>query len=304
MGAPARSAGAVDDDAPAPNTAPTGRVREYWVAAVNTRWDIAPNGRDPLTDEAVDPRAHAFDATVYRRFTPGWRQPWPNRSSGENEGIPGPTIRAEVGDRVRIHFRNLDRVHRRPHSMHFHAFQYAPESDGAFIPHRSGKGGRVGVGESFTYELFAGADGYGVWPYHDHSVNMHESIAAGLYGSIVITRPAERRPDREFVVFFASHGGFDTINGRAFIGNTPTFRARVGDLVQWDVLTLGDAFHVFHVHGHRWRREGVPTDSELLGPSSTLRIRFTEDAPGPWYYHCHVESHMRNGMMGLYEVEQ
>ena len=47
--------------------------------------------------------------------------------------------------------------------------------------------------------------------------------------------------------------GFMTIDGRAFVGNTPVFHARVGDLVQWDVIAMGDDFHTFHVHGHRWR---------------------------------------------------
>jgi FtsP/CotA-like multicopper oxidase with cupredoxin domain len=78
----------------------------------------------------------------------------------------------------------------------------------------------------------------------------------------------------------------------------------VGQTVQWDVLALGEAFHVFHVHGHRWLRNGTPVDSELLGPSSTLKVRFKEDAPGVWFWHCHVESHQDNGMVGLYRVSR
>ena len=282
--------------------APSGRLIEYWIAAVNTTWDLAPNGRDPVMDDPVSADSRRFPATVYRRFTPGWRRPWPNRASGENGGIPGPTIRAMVGDTVLVHFKNMDSANRLPHSMHFHAFRYGPGSDGAFIPSVSGRGGAVPYQGSFTYRLVAVEDSYGVWPYHDHSPSMHESIDAGLYGAIVVTRPGDLPPDREFVVFLASHGGLDTINGRAFIGNTPTFHARAGDIVQWDVLTLGDNFHSFHVHGHRWLRDGTPTDVELLGPASTLLVRFQEDFPGTWYYHCHVESHMKNGMIGLYKV--
>ena len=165
---------------------PSGRVLHYWVAAVSTTWDMAPNGRDAVMDQPVAPEAHRFPALVYRRFTPGWRRPWPNRQSGDNGGIPGPTIRAEVGDRVLVHFKNLDAANRWPHSMHFHAFRYAPGSDGAFIPHVSGRGGAVPYGKSFTYELLALPDSHGVWPYHDHSHFMHESIMAGMYGTIVI----------------------------------------------------------------------------------------------------------------------
>jgi FtsP/CotA-like multicopper oxidase with cupredoxin domain len=279
-------------------------VREYWVKAVNTTWDVAPNGGDPLTGQAVPLGQRTITAVVYRRYTAGWRRRMPDGpASADNDGIPGPLIEARVGDRVIVHFRNEDRAHGRPHSMHFHAFTYRPASDGAYIPFVSGRGAAVPVGGSFTYRLTAGPDSAGVWPYHDHSVAMTDAIARGLYGPIVILRRGERPPDRRFVVFLGSTAGYDTINGRAFIGNTPTFRARVGDRVEWNVLAIGEAFHVFHIHGHRWRgASGAPADSELIGPSSTLRIRFTEDAPGTWYYHCHVESHQMNGMIGLYRV--
>ena len=48
-------------------------------------------------------------------------------------------------------------------------------------------------------------------------------------------------------------GDFQTIDGRAFVGNTPVVRAMVGDRIQWDVMAIGSEHHTFHVHGHRWR---------------------------------------------------
>jgi FtsP/CotA-like multicopper oxidase with cupredoxin domain len=93
-----------------------------------------------------------------------------------------------------------------------------------------------------------------------------------------------------------------TINGRAFVGNTPVFRAKVGDLVQWDVLAIGDDFHTFHVHGHRWMTADGPRDTQVIGPAESYKIRWREDIPGTWLYHCHVESHMMNGMIGIYRV--
>ena len=92
------------------------------------------------------------------------------------------------------------------------------------------------------------------------------------------------------------------IDGRAFVGNTPVMRARVGDLVQWDVLAMGSEHHTFHVHGHRWLENGTPRDTKTLGPAESFRIRWREDAPGTWLYHCHVEQHMMMGMIGIYRV--
>ncbi len=68
-----------------------------------------------------------------------------------------------------------------------------------------------------------------------------------------------------------------TIDGRAFVGNTPVFRAKVGDVVQWDVLAIGDDFHTFHVHGHRWMTADGPRDTQTVGPAESYKIRWRED---------------------------
>ena len=106
------------------------------------------------------------------------------------------------------------------------------------------------------------------------------------------------------MVYLSSHLGFMTIDGRAFVGNTPVFHAKVGDLVQWDVLAIGDDFHTFHVHGHRWLTADGPRDTQVIGPAESYKIRWREDIPGTWLYHCHVESHMMNGMIGIYRVSR
>lgn len=303
---------ALRDDGPTPSAklsmSRSGRpgVREYWIKAVNVPWDVAPNGMDALSGRVVPIGERALTAVVYRGYTRNWRKPLPNTSaSGDNDGIPGPLIEARVGDRVVVHFRNEDRAYRLPHSMHFHAFTYAPGSDGAFIPRISGRGSRVPVGGSFTYRLTAGPQSVGVWPYHDHSESMDASIPRGLYGAVAIMGRTEPAPDRRFVVAFGETLAYNSINGRAFIGNTPTFHAKVGERVEFDVIALGENFHTFHVHGHRWLNDaGRPTDTQTIGPGESFRIRWREDAPGTWYYHCHVESHQMNGMIGLYKVDR
>ncbi len=134
----------------------------------------------------------------------------------------------------------------------------------------------------------------------------------GLFGVVAVTDASTPRVDREFVLFFhdlyqADIPGlsqdFDAFNGACYLGNTPTFTASVGDRVRWRVAALGKEFHVFHVHGHRWRNDaGRFVNSEVVGPSTTLTVEYTEDIAGDWLYHCHVTDHMNGGMVGRYRV--
>lgn len=281
------------------------RTLQYWIAAVPLRWNIVPNEQDAINAKRFQPDQTTFDTVVYQAFTPGWERPLPDRPGvvGDNDGIPGPLIRARVGDTVLVHFKNLDTQRFQPHSMHFHGFRYSDASDGAFVPGFSGPGANVKPGDSFTYRLKAVSGSVGVWPYHDHSPSMMDSIHGGMYGAISILGPQQRRADKEFVVFLGSQLRFMTINGRAFVGNTPVLHARRGDLVQWDVLAIGDDHHTFHIHGHRWRSpDGTSIDTRTVGPAESFTFRIREDAPGTWLYHCHVEGHMERGMIGIYRV--
>ena len=282
-------------------------VRHVWVAAVPTTWNIVPNGRDGIMGTTFEPAQTVFPTVVYRRFTRDWKRPLRNapRTSVDHDLVPGPLIHARVGDRLRIHFKNMDRTLRNPHSMHFHGVAYRPGSDGVFVPGFDVRGGNVRPGQTWTYRLTAGPGSAGVWPYHDHSPSMHESLEGGLWGALSIRGRRERRPDREFVSVFAPMKDFQTINGRAFVGNTPVLRAKVGERIQWDVLAIGSEHHTFHVHGHRWRTAaGVPEDTRTLGPAESFRVTWREDAPGTWLYHCHVEQHMERGMIGIYQVSR
>ena len=292
--------GATAADAPVSAGTPA-HVVEVWVAAVPVTWNVVPNGHDAIGHMEFEPSETTFRTVVYREYTRDFARPIPNAAG--DRGIQGPLIHARVGDTILVHFRNLDTTFNRPHSMHFHGVHYRFGSDGSYIPGFSGSGANVKPGQTFTYRLVAGPDSAGVWPYHDHSPSMMDSIEGGLYGALSILAPGEKAPDHEFVVYLESQQGFMTINGRAFVGNTPVFRARVGETVQWDVLSLGDDFHTFHVHGHRWRTpDGAVRDTQVIGPAESYKIRWREDAPGTWLYHCHVESHMMNGMIGIYRV--
>src|SRR5829696_1361659 len=283
--------------APLVTAAPAGAaVREHWIAAVPVRWDVAPNGQDAIHHAEVEPGRRQLQSVAYRAYTRNWGRRLDRGAAAQTTGVIGPQLRGRVGDRFVIHFRNRDTLRREPHSMHFHGVHYAFGSDGSYIPGFSGRGAQVQPGQTYTYTFTAAADSRGVWSYHDHSPSMESSIAGGMYGSISILGAHQRCNDTEITVFFGAVGGFETINGRAYVGNTPVFRARVGETVQWNVLSLGDEFHTFHPHGHRGRTpDGTPEDTRTVGPAESFAVRWKEDRPGTWLYHCHVESHMTQG---------
>ena len=85
-------------------------TRDVWVAATPTEWNAVPNARDAIHGLRFDPAATTFPTVVYRRYSRGWKKPLRLAyEAGAGAGrFNGPLIRARVGDKLRIHFKNLD----------------------------------------------------------------------------------------------------------------------------------------------------------------------------------------------------
>ncbi|MCB0863780.1 MAG: multicopper oxidase domain-containing protein [Solirubrobacterales bacterium] len=286
----------------------TGERKEYWIAAEPRKWNIIPankNGkkRDQMMSQTIKKGKTTFEAWAYRQYTANFGQPMGPAT------VPGPLLEAEVGQTLVVHFRNKCSS---PVTMHPHGAFYSNEMDGAYKGYWTDPGGFVQSNRDFTYIWECPEGTQGSWIYHDHGPLDPLPLYKGLFGSLIIRDPNVPKPDKEFFVGFHSflppatrlRSGFDCINGKSFTGNTPTFRANVGDDVAFHVFALDDSFHTFHLHGHRWREpDGTIIDNKVLGPGDSFEVRFTEDNPGRWLYHCHVFSHLHNGMSGWYIVE-
>jgi FtsP/CotA-like multicopper oxidase with cupredoxin domain len=298
-GAKARAA-AFPEIAPAPG----GQRREFWIQAEAHRWNVIPTGKDDWEGMRV-PRPHRFPAMVYREMTPGFA------AHVRPITIPGPTLYAQEGDVIAVHFRNA--LSKQAVTMHPHGVRYNPEYDGAYMGRYTHTGGYIGPGEEFTYQWECVPGSVGAWPYHDHGPNHVINAMRGLFGTVVVRPRGARWPDHTFNLFLHSFApnitgldaNFQCINGRSFAGNTPTLTAKVGEDVEFNVFGMDNFFHTFHIHGHRWRDgAGTPVDNPTVGPNETVTARFTEDNPGRWLYHCHVFSHMMAGMAGWYVVTE
>jgi FtsP/CotA-like multicopper oxidase with cupredoxin domain len=278
-----------------------GARREYWIQAEPVRWNIVPTGRDGMMDKKVKGKTK-FTAYAYRAYSPGFAAPLGPAT------IPGPLIEAETGDAIVVNFRNMLDT---PVTIHPHGVFYSQEMDGAYRGRHTDPGGFVQKKRTFQYVWEAREGTEGAWLYHDHGPLDPMPVYKGLFGPLIIRKAGAPRPTREFNVMLHSFlppatgldRAFSCVNGRAYAGNTPTFEASVGDSVAWNVIAIDNDFHTFHIHGHRWRTPaGNVVDNQTLGPGDSFIAPYVEDNPGRWFYHCHVFSHLHEGMNGWYVV--
>ena len=208
----------------------------------------------------------------------------------------------------------------------------------------------VPPGATFVYrwDTNGWASTAGVWLYHDHSVDDHHNVLLGAIGFMIIHDPTDKRDvnvnpdevgagtsrfpsgdpngsiivDGRFVspakrvqcvqLYHEMPGVGMCINGRQFLGNTPTIVAGPDSLIRFGLGAMnGNTFHTFHLHGHRWRRgrgaSADTIDTHIFGPAETFLFSVLEGsdegppkdyAKGEWHMHCHVLDHMASGMMG------
>jgi FtsP/CotA-like multicopper oxidase with cupredoxin domain len=98
-----------------------------------------------------------------------------------NGGLPGPLIRARVGDRLIVHFTNhLPQ----PTTVHWHGLRVPVAMDG--VPDVSQP--QVKPGESFTYDLTL--RDAGLYWYHPHVMSAAQ-VGFGLYGALLVDDPAD-----------------------------------------------------------------------------------------------------------------
>ena len=260
-------------DMPQIQPQPGGRRREYWIQAETRRWKIVPTRRDEWHNRRI-PGRNTYRAYMYREDDPGLRG-----SHAAGPSIPGPTLTARSATCIVVHFRNADRQLRQAVTMHPHGVKYSPEYDGAYMGEFTRAGGFVGPGETFTYQWECTPDSVGFWPYHDHGPNHTLNTFRGLFGMLEIRPRGAKLPDGCTLFVHqlpppvtGLQRNFQCLNGRAYAGNTPTLRARVGQDVEINAFGMDSNFHTFHIHGHRWKDPaGAYVDNPTMGPNETSR---------------------------------
>jgi FtsP/CotA-like multicopper oxidase with cupredoxin domain len=251
-------------------------LREYEIFAVDREIEIAPGV-----------------------FFPAWTY---------NGQVPGPTIRATEGDRLRIRFTNGGS---HPHTIHFHGWHH-PDMDGSLHEHQVLPGG------TFLYEF--DAEPFGLHLYHCHAVPLKRHIHKGLYGAFIVDPKGGRPPADEYVmVMNAFDTNFDADN-EVYAVNTVAhhfmhspIRVKVGELVRIYLVNVTefDFVNSLHLHGMFFDvfRTGTSmatsevTDTLMLcqGERAIVETRFRY--PGDFMFHAHQSEFAELGWMGLFRAE-
>ena len=194
----------------------TGRVRTYYIAADEVVWDYAPQGTNVIagrpfagienlwTQPGPTQIGSKYKKALYREYTDSTFTTLKPRAAAEAYlGLLGPTIRAEVGDTIKVAFRN-NATH--PYSVHPHGVLYKKDAEGS--PYADGSSGAdkaddgVQPGATYTYvwpvtDRAGPAPGDGssaLWMYHSH-VDEAKDVNAGLIGPLIVTARGMARVD-------------------------------------------------------------------------------------------------------------
>ena len=217
-----------------------------------------------------------------------------------NGRVPGPTLRAQEGERIRVVFRIGDST---SHSLHFHGVH--PAAMDGIEP--------VLKGRTTTYEF--DLPRAGLYPYHCHVAPVARHVGKGLFGLLVVDPKVPRPPADELVLVM---GGYDLNNdGRnelyAFNGIPDAYmhqpiRIRQNALVRLYLLNMTEleAPLTFHLHANEFRviRPGwvESTDVVTLGMAERQILEFSFPFPGRYVVHPHQDQIAERGCMGFFEV--
>ena len=199
-------------------TAAATTTRTYYIAADEVDWNYAPAGRNVITgrpfndDENVfveqgpDRIGSTYKKALYRQYTDAsFTRLQPKDARWEHTGMLGPVIRAEVGDTIKVVFRNnatqpsasTRTACATPRTRRARRTTTAPQGPTRRTTPSLPARRTPTTGTSRRGPARPRMDGQSVmWMYHSHTDEIADTNA-GLIGPMVITRTAPLRADGE-----------------------------------------------------------------------------------------------------------
>jgi len=221
---------------------------------------------------------------------------------GYNGMVPGPELRAQVGDRIRIILHNELPA---PTTIHYHGMLVPNAMDGVPVINQPA----VMPGESFTYEFTVRNAGSNM--YHSHFMAQRQ-VPLGLLGALIITDPndaSDPASDIDYAMGINDGPLGFTLNGKGFPATEPIV-AKLGQTVRVRYMNEGLQIHPMHLHGIPQlviAKDGfrLPDphyeDTVLVAPGERVDVLIEATELGTWAFHCHILTHAESdeGMFGM-----
>ncbi len=295
-------------------------------ASLSLTAELKPLDPSPVKEVRLDTTHKIIEIAPGVKFS-GW-------TFGDQ--VPGPTIRARVGDRIRFSMTNRSdepvpgvQLTAAPmmHSMDFHAAMVSPQDK-----YRS-----IAPGQTITFEFTLNYPG--IFMYHCGTPMILEHIASGMYGAVVVEPRAgyPTKVNREYVIvqsefYVKPDPGKRKIDGAPLYvldsdrlrASQPThivfngvhngmvakpLSAKPGERVRLHVLNIGpsktSSFHVVGTIFDRVWFEGNPDNqfrgmqTVLLGSSSSTIVEFIIPEDGSYIMVDHHFANASQGAIGL-----
>jgi len=220
-----------------------------------------------------------------------------------NGAVPGPTLKADVGDKVKVVIKN-----ELPEStaIHFHGLITPNAMDG--VPDITQE--PIKPGATFTYEFVAKGPAVGMYHSHQDAV---VQVPNGLAGAFLIGQepvPQGVGISQEIPLMLNDAGTIGlSLNGKSFPATAPIV-AKLGDYLLVHYMNEGVMAHPMHLHGITQKviaKDGIPlqfpyeADTINVAPGERYTVLIKASEPGVWAWHCHILPHAEreDGMFGM-----
>jgi FtsP/CotA-like multicopper oxidase with cupredoxin domain len=231
-----------------------------------------------------------------------------------NGMVPGPMIKIDVGDKVRVHIQNDLPMGT---DIHWHGVHTPNNMDGVAPITQD----LIRSGQDFTYEFVAEDPAVGMYHAHHHG---HVQIPNGMFAVMLIgemplprgqtisgtTIPDDLEVAQEFPMVLNDAGviGF-SLNGKSFPATAPIVVTE-GDWILAHYYNEGLQIHPMHQHQFPQlivAKDGIPLDNPYwadtvnVAPGERYSVLMQADTAGVWVWHCHILTHVERdeGMFGM-----
>ncbi|XP_057403185.1 coagulation factor V isoform X2 [Balaenoptera acutorostrata] len=298
------------------------RLRQFYVAAQSISWNYRPES----TYLGSNTFATSFKKTVYREYEAYFQKEKPR---SRTSGLLGPTLYAEVGDIMKVHFKNKAD---KPLSIHPQGIKYSKFSEGASYPDHTfpveKMDDSVAPGQEYTYEWNISEDS---GPTHDDPPcltyiyysyeNLVHDFNSGLIGPLLICKKGtltedgiQKMFDKQHVLMFAV---FDeskswnqtsslmyTVNGYVN-GTMPDITVCAHDHISWHLIGMSSGPELFSIHfnGQVLEENHHKISAITLVSATSTTANMTVSLEGKWVISSLIPKHFQAGMQVYIDIK-